>query len=403
MSIFDDLDTAALRDSTLDRLRRLVELESPSSDEVRLRAVAGDFAAELAGAGAEVETVDVEGVGEHVIGRIAGGGAVGAAGDVAVAAGAAGGVGEAGAAGADLEPILILGHLDTVHPVGTFDPVFRTGDGRATGPGVFDMKGGWACVLEALSRLHAAGARPRRPVVVLATCDEETGSETSRGLIEELAAGARAVLVPEPPLPGGVAKTRRKGVGWYRLTVRGRASHAGLAPEKGVNAIVELANQILAITGLADAAAGTTVSVGETGGGTASNVVPDRAWAVVDVRFATMAEAERVDAAMRALSPGLEGARLELDGGINRPPMERTDGIVELFEHARELAAEDGWTLEEGVSGGASDGSLTAGMGIPTLDGIGVDGDGAHASHEHVLIDDLPRRVRLYGRLLETL
>nr|NIP80152.1 M20 family metallopeptidase [Gemmatimonadota bacterium]NIQ55075.1 M20 family metallopeptidase [Gemmatimonadota bacterium]NIU75260.1 M20/M25/M40 family metallo-hydrolase [Gammaproteobacteria bacterium]NIX45068.1 M20/M25/M40 family metallo-hydrolase [Gemmatimonadota bacterium]NIY09308.1 M20/M25/M40 family metallo-hydrolase [Gemmatimonadota bacterium] len=279
--------------SALDRLRRLVELESPSDDEVRLRAIAGVFAGELARLGLEVDTRDVPGVGEHVVGRLPGR--------------------ENG-----LAPVLVLGHLDTVHPVGAFDPVFSIRDARAYGPGAIDMKGGLACVLEALARLGAGGG-PRRPLTVLATCDEETGSASSRELIEALAGEAHAVLVPEPPFPDGGAKTRRKGVSVYRIAVNGRSSHAGLAPEDGVNAVVELAHQILAVTNLADPGLGTTVSVGPARGGTASNVVPDRAWAEVDVRFATAAEAERVDEAIRGLEPRLQGATLTVTGGVNRP------------------------------------------------------------------------------------
>lgn len=372
----DGLDPIGAR--ALERLRRLVELESPSDDEARLRAVAADFAAQLTDVGARVETVDARGMGEHVIGRLPG-------------------------LDDDAAPVLILGHLDTVHPVGTFDPVFRVEQGRARGPGVFDMKGGMACALEALARMREDGGRPARPVVVLATCDEETGSESSRALIESLAAEAHAVLVPEPPLPGGAAKTRRKGVSWYRLDVRGRAAHAGLEPEAGVNAIVELAHQVLAITNLGDPESGTSVNVCQGSGGTASNVIPAAASAVLDVRFTTAAESERVDRALRALSPRLPGAELDLVGGVNRPPMERTPALADLYQRARSLAEEDGWRLDEGASGGASDGSFTAGMGIPTLDGIGPRGGGAHSLDEHVEIEDLGRRVALYGRLLETL
>jgi glutamate carboxypeptidase len=377
VSAFEGVSGEALEAEAVEYLRRLVELESPSGDEARLRAVAGDVAATLAGLGVDVDTEDVPGVGEHVIGRWAG-------------------------AEPDLAPVLVLGHLDTVHPVGTFDPVFQLEDGRASGPGTFDMKGGWACLLTAAARL-ARGAGPRRPVVILATCDEETGSDTSRALIEELAEGAHAVLVPEPSMPDGSAKTRRKGVGWYRLDVEGRAAHAGVAPGDGVNAIVELAHRIVEVTGLADPEVGTTVSVGEVGGGTASNVVPARAWATVDVRFSTPTEGARVDGAMRALSATAAGAGLRVSGGINRPPMERTDAIAALYDRARALAEEAGWTLGEGASGGASDGSITAGMGVPTLDGLGPLGDGAHADHEHVVVADLGRRALLYGRLLETL
>lgn len=378
MSVFDRFDPDGIRDGVLTRLRRLVELESPSHDEPRLRAVAAAFTAELAGLGARVETVDVPGKGEHVVARI-------------------------GGIDRSLAPVLVLGHLDTVHPVGTFEPTWTVDGDRARGPGAFDMKGGLACMVEALARLREAGASPHRPVTVLATCDEETGSESSRALIEEAARGAHAVLVPEPPLPNGAAKTRRKGVAWYGIEVAGRAAHAGVAPEEGINAIVELAHQVLAVTALADPGSGTTVSVGEVRGGTASNVVPASAQAVADVRFATADEAERVDRAMRSLRPRLDGGVVSVTGGINRPPMERTPEIAHLYERARGLAREDGWSLEEGMSGGASDGSLTAGIGIPTLDGIGPAGAGAHTLDEHVLVEDLHRRVRLYGRLFETL
>lgn len=378
MSRFTDLSDPGIGERALERLRTLVELESPSDDEVRLRAVAGEMVSALTAVGAAVDTEDVTGVGEHVVATVPGS--------------------EPG-----LEPVVVLGHLDTVHPVGTFDPVFRVEDGRVYGPGVFDMKGGWACMLEALAMLRAAEARPRRPVILVATCDEETGSETSRDLIEATARGARAVLVPEPSLSGGAAKTRRKGVGMYRLDIRGRAAHAGVDPENGVSALVELAHQSLALLDLADPAAGTTISIGQAGGGTASNVIPAEAWAVIDVRSPTRAEAERVDRGIRSLHPVLDGAELEVTGGINRPPVERTEASAALYEHARNLASELGWELGEGGTGGGSDGSFTAGLGIPTLDGLGPAGLGAHTAHEHVLLEDLPRRVGLYGRLLETL
>jgi glutamate carboxypeptidase len=377
MSAFATLSTDDLATAAVERLRGLVELESPSSDPVRLRAAAGAIALALSDVGADVDTVEVA-VGEHVVGRIPG-------------------------HGLDLPPLLILAHMDTVHEVGSFDPVFQVDGGRASGPGSFDMKGGIACMLEALARLRAAGSAPRRPVVFLVTCDEETGSSTSRALIEELARGARAVLVPEPPLPDGQAKTRRKGVAGYRIEVLGRASHAGLAPEEGVNAVLEISHQILALAALGDARAGTTLTVARVGGGTATNVVPAAAWADIDVRFTTLLEAERVDAAVRALQPVLPDATLSVEGGINRPPMERLAGAAELFGLARAAAAEDGWELGEGEAGGASDGSFTAALGIPTLDGIGPRGGGAHAPDEHVLVGDLGRRVALFGRLLERL
>lgn len=378
MSVFRDLSPDDTRGGALERLRVLVELESPSSDETRLRAVAGAFARQLTAEGGVAEMVEVPGVGQHVVGRFEG-------------------------ADPSLEPVVLLGHLDTVHPVGSFQPAFRLEQGLVWGPGCYDMKGGWACVLEALSHLRSSGSSPRRPVLVVATCDEETGSEDSRELINGLATGAHAVLVPEPSLENGGVKTRRKGVGWYKLDVDGRASHAGIAPEAGINAVVELAHQILALHELSDAEAGTTVSTCLVHGGSAANVIPASARAEVDVRFSTRREGERVDRAIRSLRPVRAEARLTVSGGLNRPPMERTDDIAALYAHARRLAAEDGWDLAEGSSGGASDGSLTAGMGVPTLDGLGPLGGGAHTREERVLLEDLGRRVRLYGRLLETL
>ncbi len=364
--------------SVLERLRALVELESPSEDEDRLRALAGHLARTLTDLGAAVERVEAPGVGEHLVARARG-------------------------TEPQLEPVLILGHFDTVHPAGSFAPAFTVANGIARGPGVFDMKGGIACVLEALARLAGRGRAPRRPVVLLLTCDEETGSTTSRELIEALGREASAVLVPEPPLENGAAKTRRKGVALYRVDVTGKASHAGLDPDGGVNAAVELAHQVVAAASLGDRGAGTTVSVTRIGGGTASNVIPASAWALLDVRFTSADEARRIDRLLRSLTPATPGASVEVSGGTNRPPLERTPGVVALLERARSLATANGWTLAEGSAGGASDGCYTAALGTPTLDGIGPAGGGAHTPDEHVLVEDLERRVSLYARLLETL
>ena len=204
-------------------------------------------------------------------------------------------------------------------------------------------------------------------------------------------------------MPDGGVKTGRKGVGVYTLRATGRAVHAGIDTGKGVNAILELAHQVTALGALADPSRGTTLNPGVIRGGTASNVVPAEAWLELDVRFRELAEGERVDAAVRALAPVVAGAGLVVEGGINRPPLERTPEIAELYGTARTLAAELGTELSEGSTGGASDGCFTAAMGVPTLDGLGVRGDGAHADDEHILVQDLPFRVALYGRLLQTL
>mgnify|MGYP001184926959 CR=1 FL=1 len=369
----------AVERRVLDRLRRWVEHETPSGDEPACIALATDIASVFSGAGAEVETVDAPGWGRHVVARLPGR--------------------EAG-----LDPIVVLGHLDTVHKRGTITrQPFRIVDGRAEGPGIYDMKAGLAVLAEAAILLRETGSMARRPVTIVMTCDEEVGSETSRVLIESLARGAAATLVLEPSLSDGAAKTRRKGVAIYRVTAHGRASHAGLEPEKGVSAILELTRQIADLWTLEKPEIGTTINVGLISGGTASNVVPAEAWAEIDVRFTTDDEARRIDDAVNALRPALPGARLTIEGGVNRPPFERTDEVVRLYHHARELAAEIGFELGEGGAGGASDGNFTAALGVPTLDGLGPLGGGAHSTEEHVVIADLTRRAAFYGRLLETL
>jgi glutamate carboxypeptidase len=264
------------------------------------------------------------------------------------------------------------------------------------------MKSGVAIAVESLRTIVSQGLATKRPVTLLLTCDEEIGSKTSRSLVEEEARNAAAALVLEPPISGGVVKTGRKGIGTFSVQAWGRAAHAGLDPEKGVNAIVELAHQTLRLAGLNDYERGITVSVGLIEGGSALNVVPAQASAKVDVRFWTPEDGERVVAAIRGLTPATAGARIEVGGGINRPPMPRSEKNVALYEHARALAAELGFDLIDTVVGGGSDGNFTAAMGVPTLDGLGVDGAGAHAEHEHIVIDDIPRRAALLTRLMQT-
>lgn len=372
-----------VRDRVVERLRAWVELESPSGDGERIAALADEIAKAFEEVGAVVERHDAGDDGVNLIVRVKG-------------------------LEPELEPVVVLCHMDTVHPVGTLvDQPFRVRNGRVEGPGIYDMKAGIAVLAEALELLDRTGTGPRRPVNAVITCDEESGSLTSRPLIEGEARGASAVLVLEPPLAGGAAKTRRKGVASYRLRVRGRAAHAGLEPERGVSATLELAHQLLRIAALEDPARGTTVNIGIMEGGTAVNVVAADAFADVDVRFATEEECDRVDAAIRALEPVLAGAELVVEYADRRPPLERTEGVVQLYRHARQAAAELGpglaFELEEGGTGGGSDGCYTAALGIPTLDGIGVEGDGAHSAHEYIRLDDITRRVALLARLLETL
>jgi glutamate carboxypeptidase len=295
-----------------------------------------------------------------------------------------------------------LCHYDTVWPLGTLEriPFSVDSDGVARGPGCFDMKGGIVVLRFALAALRSRGLRPRRPLQVLFTCDEEVGSPTSRPLIESTSSGAAVAFVLESPLPGGTLKTARKGTGDYRVRIKGRASHAGVEPEKGISAVRELAHQVLALHTLNDYAIGTTLNVGVVHGGTRPNVVAAEAEAEVDVRVQTLAEASRIDAAIRGLQPVIPGAILDIDGGLNRPPMERSQEMAALFEQARQIAAGMGVDLREGSTGGGSDGNFTAAIGVPTLDGLGPEGEGAHAAHEHVVTQSFARRVALIAGML---
>jgi glutamate carboxypeptidase len=295
-----------------------------------------------------------------------------------------------------------LCHYDTVWPLGTLEriPFSIDSEGIVRGPGCFDMKGGIVVLYFALEALRSRGLRPSRRLDVLFTCDEEIGSPSSRSLIERIAQGADVAYVLESPLPAGTLKTARKGTGDYLVRIKGRAAHAGVEPEKGISATIELAHQILALHALNDYAAGTTINVGVVHAGTRPNVVAAEAEAHVDVRVQTLAEADRIDAAIRGLQPKLAGAILEIDGGLNRPPMERSDGMARLFEQAREIAAAMGVELREGSTGGGSDGNFTAALGVPTLDGLGPEGEGAHAAHEHVESQSFPRRVGLLAGLI---
>lgn len=299
--------------------------------------------------------------------------------------------------------ILLLGHFDTVWPVGTLDrmPLEQRED-RLHGPGVFDMKAGIAAAMLAMHALEEC-RRTRPDVVMLWTADEEIGSKTSRSIIEETARSAAAVLVLEPSLPGGAAKTSRKGVGEFEVVVHGVAAHAGLDPDKGASAIHELAHQVLALESLQDPQRGVTINVGVIAGGSRTNVIADRATAQIDVRVQSMADAARLEAAIRTLRPTRPSIRLNVVGGIGRPPLERSPAVIRLYEQARAVAAMLGRDLKEGAAGGGSDGNFTAALGVPTLDGLGPQGDGAHAVHEHVLLEDLTWRGAFLAGLIESL
>ncbi len=301
------------------------------------------------------------------------------------------------------KPVLLLGHYDTVYPLGTLAAMpCRAVDNKLTGPGVFDMKSGIALMLHALAALQDWHKGLPRPVTVFLVSDEEVGSDSSRALTESLAKKAAAVLVLEPAYGSqGAVKTARKGVGGYLVKVTGKAAHAGLDFQKGVNAILELARQIEKISSFTDLKKGLTVNVGVVSGGSRTNVVPSEAAAQVDVRIARIKDAAGIDKQMRRLRPFNRKCKIEITGGINRPPMERTAGVSALYAQAAAIARELGWKLGEAAVGGGSDGNFTAGLGIPTLDGLGAVGDGAHAPHEHIVISELPRRAALIAGLIE--
>jgi glutamate carboxypeptidase len=301
--------------------------------------------------------------------------------------------------------ILVLGHTDTVYPMGTIEKMpFRIARGRAWGPGTFDMKGGHVLALAAVDALQKLRIAPSKRIVFLWTSDEEIGSATSQKLIEAEARRSHAVLVLEPSYgPDGRLKTQRKGVGGAEIIVRGRAAHAGIDPENGVNAVHELALQIARVMKLNNPSRGISVQATVVHGGTLTNVVPDEARAQVDVRYARIADGRKIVRKLRSLRPILKGARVEVSAGANRPPLERTPGVRALFRKAEALMREMGLPLYEGATGGGSDGSYTAALGIPTLDGLGTVGDGAHSSREHVIIRALPERAALIAGLLASL
>jgi glutamate carboxypeptidase len=358
-------------------IRALVARESPSDDRAALEACAIELAAHLASAGASVSRIPADTTAAHVVAHWPGQG----------------------------PPILLLGHFDTVWPVGQLErmPLVER-DGRLHGPGVLDMKAGVAIGATAAKVLAATLPEARRPAItLLVTSDEEVGSRASRAEIERRAGESAAVLVLEPALAGGAVKTARKGVGEFRLEVHGVASHAGANPGAGASAVHELARQIGAITAMNDPDRGLTLNVGVVAGGTRSNVVAEHASALVDVRVSRMDDAARVEAALAALTAADPRVRLTVSGRVGRPPMERTDGVARLYKLACEVARDMGRDLGEGATGGASDGNFTAALGVPTLDGLGAIGDGPHALHEHVVINELAPRAALVAGLMAKL
>ncbi len=303
------------------------------------------------------------------------------------------------------KPVLLLGHLDTVYPMGTLTTMpCRVDANRVYGPGSFDMKSGIAFILHAIESLRGRyeDTLPR-PVTVLLVSDEEVGSDSSRHLTESVAKRSEAVLVVEPSFgPKGAVKTSRKGVAEYTFKVTGKAAHAGLDFEKGESAIIELARHIPELAKLTDLKRGLNVNIGTIQGGTRTNVIPSEASAVLDIRIVKLKDSMEIDRKLRARKPFNRHCKIEIEGGLNRPPMERS-ATAPLYEKAVEIAKEIGWRLEEAAVGGGSDGNFTAGLGIPTLDGLGAVGEGAHAPNESVLISELPRRTALLARLLEAI
>jgi glutamate carboxypeptidase len=301
--------------------------------------------------------------------------------------------------------ILVLGHLDTVYPLGTLGKTpFHIARGSAWGPGTFDMKGGLVLALAAVHALRATRIHPRKRLVFLWTSDEEIGSQSSRKTIEREARRSDAVLVLEPAFGReGRLKTARKGVGGAEIIVTGRAAHAGVDPERGVNAVHELALQIARLMKMSDRHPGITVQATVVEGGTAQNVIPAEAHAKVDIRYERMADAGKIERKLRSLRPILKGAKVEVRIGPSRPPLERTAAVRSLFERAQSLMHEMGLHLGEAATGGGSDGNFTAALGVPTLDGLGAVGDGAHSSREHIVIRALAERAALLAGLLATL
>lgn len=352
-------------------LKRLVELETPSHDHDACATLQEIVGAELIRLGAVVEGVRGRRGSPVLIARFAGTG----------------------------RPLLLLGHVDTVFPHGTLARrPFAVRGSVATGPGVLDMKAGLVQLILALRQIGADAEAPALTVVLNA--DEELGSPDSEPIIVREAARCRCALVLEPSGPGGALKTRRKGIGFYRVEVTGMAAHPGLDFHAGVSAIVELGHQVISAAGLTDEAGDSTVNVGVVGGGTGRNVVAAQAFADVETRFWTFDDGERLDRELHELEPVDPRASLAVTGGIHRLPLERTPESIVLAELAAECARQDGWELAETAAGGVSDGNLTAAAGLPTLDGLGAVGGGAHGTDEYVWLDQLPKRAAWLRRFL---
>jgi glutamate carboxypeptidase len=361
--------------NVLDSIHQIVEIESPSRDAAASRAVVEWLVreAEKISTSLEIERIAAESYGEHLIIR---------------------------AFPSDEKPILLLGHTDTVHPTGAKrkNPTRIEAD-KFFGGGIFDMKANCVLMLETLRAFSELNIKPNRPITILLSCDEEIGSPTGRALVEREAAASELCLVCEPSAEGAV-KTGRKGTGTFQIKARGIPAHAGLEPERGASAILEIARQIERIHRLNDLGKGTTANVCTISGGTTTNVIPENAVCSVDVRFTSMKEAERIEKEIKNLKSFDERVSFEITGATNRPPMERTDAVIELYEKARRIASEFSYELNETQVGGASDGNFVGALGVPVLDGLGISGGGAHTLEEFIFVSDVPKRAALLASLI---
>jgi len=367
----------ARQDALVKTIRELVEIESPSDNKAAADRIGAILATKFRELGGQVRFHRASDFGDNLQIDFAG--------------------------REKTKPVMVLGHFDTVYPMGTLAAMpCHVGDGRLYGPGVLDMKSGIALMWFAIEALQSWHGGLPRPVTVVLVSDEEVGSSSSRKTTEALAKESAAVLVLEPAAgTRGAVKTARKGVGDYTLTVKGVAAHAGLEPGKGHSAIGELARQITKISKLNDLRQGVSVNPGVIRGGTRTNVIAADAAVEIDVRIRQASQAAALDRKFRALKPFDKHCQLNIEGGINRMPMERTAGVAALYRKAKTIAGQLDWKLEEAAVGGGSDGNFTANLGIPTLDGLGGVGQGAHALHEHIVISELPRRALLLAALIE--
>ncbi|MGH9857247.1 MAG: M20 family metallopeptidase [Acidobacteriota bacterium] len=353
-------------------LRAWVEIESPTSVKSSVDEFGRAVAAKFADIGMSIEWKRDENRGDHLIARW----------------------------GSRHGHLLLIGHLDTVWELGTLQRIpCEINDEIGRGPGIFDMKAGLILALYAL-RLMRDQHLDKYPVTFLATSDEEEGSTGSRELIEQEARSAIAAFVLEPAGPNNSVKTKRRGVGRYTVETHGRAAHAGVEPEKGINAIEELSHQLIEVQSWNRLRNGISVNAGLIQGGTRTNVIPEHAEAIIDVRCDAMDDVKWLSDQFSGLTPKKEGARITVTGGVERPPLERTDKVLRLYQQAKEIGDAMNYSLSEFWTGGGSDGNLTAALGVPTLDGLGAEGGGAHALNEHILTASLPRRAALLYHLI---